>query len=336
MSASEFPPSDGSSSLPNRCRTLSTITLKNSNIVKRLLHRLPIHDIISISQLTRQHRLLTEHYVRRRINAELQHWMTEPTPFLQFLDYCDCVIGGPIVPWLLFGMGERPQTLTLFVGRHQFHFSWISSFLRDRLLYEPIASWKYPDPSDTVARSTLFQKGPDHLHGLFPHLRLIESATRSAIHPILWSPSTMTMNYLTGRRIISLYPRLLQQRIGVLHPRFGDFPSITQTHRNSWSRLGVTMYDSVADLSFPCRELCPTLWRSTADVATFCYRYGAPAYNLSMLDMGAFTWTFSWEGYMPEVRCPNPLCPRTNLMLRRRDKRVPTCPFSLSLSILPM
>lgn len=318
----------------SQLRYMSKMTLQAPSILHRILHRLPISDIITVGQLTRQHRQFTTDHIHHRVNAEIRSWIIEPDYFLRFLDYCDTVLGGALIPWLVFGFGRRPDTLSVYVGKHPHHFSWIATFLQETERYERSSYVVvHQTTEEPLTRSALFRKrtGPSVP---FIYIRLMESAANSALHPVVRSPSTMSMNYLTGQRFVCLYPRFLKKKIAMLHPRYSDSSSVGQLLRESWNRAGITVYGSAADLPFPCGEFCPTGWRSNVDTACLCYKYGTGTFNLTTVDMTSFTWTLSFEADMPEVRCPNPRCPRSDLMLRRRDGHEPECPYGINLRAL--
>lgn len=316
----------------DQLRITSRKTLGDRNILTRIMHHLPICDILTVSQLSRQQRLLATYYPHNRVTAEIGYWMTGPTNFLAHMDYCDAVVGGRTIPWLLVGIGRRPNILSLFVGGQGVQSSWMATYLRDKERYEIVFDVNaHPGPPMPVARSIVFRKRTVHPDRPFIHIHLIESTTRSSLHPILQSSSTASMNYLTGQRIYCLYPRLLIDKIGLLHPRCSRSAPAAEFLSDSLAQAGMTTYDSVERIPFPCRELCPTLWRSSADTAVLCVKHGTKPYSISVVDLFSFTWTLTLEGDMPEVRCPNPRCLRSNLMLRRRDNNEPECPYGVDL-----
>lgn len=285
-----------------------------------------------MGQLSQRLRSDARRHIRNRLDSALLEWVRRPKRLRTFLDRFGAVIGGTFVPLLLLGKHPGSASALQVATPCGVAYSLMVSYFKGIENYSEMSF----DFSSGLARrpfrrSTILCGPQAQIERSRRLVMIVESPTNQPVHPILRSYGTVTMNFITARGIYCLYPKLLFRHVAVAHPRGGRSPAGEERILWSWWRMGFTTYRSIADLPFSCGDVCPTVWRSTDDVAVLSIDFGGMDQPEMPNDRMSCTWTFSPEEDLPEVVCPNSRCERSGLMLPRRNGSQPSCPFLINL-----
>lgn len=316
--------------IPARLRSLATRTFLEDSFLFRILRPLKLTNVIAVGQVCRDIGPIVKKFLRQRMDHAISPWIKDSETFRLIQYHTDSLLIGsfPLYFSALPNTQWKPGTLTIATPRG-LSFWKMLRYLQTDEGYErepgPRRTW----PPTSPVLSTLRLKQGESESGSPAYILLIEASSHHPENIITQLPLTSHMLYMTSDRLFILYPKLTLKGIGFVHPAADvRSPAVFNTMRRC-ARRGFCFYSTTAEYAAPCGDACPTLWRSTQDVAVLCVQFGIADYFDNLPEnLRCHSWCLAKDVGLPQTNCSNPFCTRNPPMLPRRDGQFPDVPDS--------